>query len=97
VSLASVGQWIRSLGRLNPDEAFSKGMPLPPRTIPQDPEIAALSVTLKQSFRGSVSDKERKTMTAIRHTAILEKTPVEEGETPMALDVHEAEWLPRMS
>ncbi|PIL35193.1 hypothetical protein GSI_02983 [Ganoderma sinense ZZ0214-1] len=38
VSLAAVGQWIRSLGRLDPVTAFKDGVPLPPRSM-QDPEV----------------------------------------------------------
>jgi hypothetical protein len=34
-------------------------------------------------------------MTAIRHAVVLDKTPVEQGEAPMGLDVHEAQWLPQ--
>jgi hypothetical protein len=98
VSLAAVGQWIRSLGRLSPQVAFGEGKPLPPRILPQDPEIAALAVTLLQEKgdkEDSTEGRPLKSMTAIRHAAILDKTPAREGEAPMALNVHSASWLPR--
>jgi hypothetical protein len=101
VSLAAVGQWIRSLGRLSPDDAFRKGHPFPPRVLPQDPEIATRVAIWNQSIREgreSVSDGNAAIglMSAIRHAAILSATPVREGESseaPMALDVHPASWL----
>ena len=34
-------------------------------------------------------------MTALRHSAILSKTPVKEGEAPLALNVNKPVWLPR--
>ncbi|KAJ7695749.1 CoA-transferase family III domain-containing protein [Mycena rosella] len=89
VSLAAVGQWIKSLGQLSPEEAFGpSAKPFPPKALPLDPEIAALS--LQWSSAGG------RTMTALRHAAVLTRTPVKEGHTsqaPMALDVHSAEWL----
>ncbi|KAJ7750954.1 CoA-transferase family III domain-containing protein [Mycena maculata] len=91
VSLAAVGKWIRSMGKLMPEEAFgSAAKPFPLKVLPLDPEIAALSV-LWRSAGG-------RTMTALRHAAILSGTPVIEGgsgQAPMALDVHSAEWLPK--
>ncbi|KAF7346039.1 hypothetical protein MSAN_01829900 [Mycena sanguinolenta] len=89
VSLAAVGQWIRSLGQLSPEDAFGPAAkPFPSRVLPLDPEIVALSLPWE-------SDSGRK-MTALRHAAILSRTPVREGEesqAPMALDAHPAEWL----
>ncbi|KAL6301987.1 CoA-transferase family III [Sparassis latifolia] len=88
VSLAAVGQWIRYLGRLDPMVAFGVGRPFPPHTLPQDPEIAVLATAVTQL----ASDKpaiEHHDMTAIRHAAILSKTPVMEGQAPMGLNVHE--------
>ncbi|EGN98146.1 hypothetical protein SERLA73DRAFT_109507 [Serpula lacrymans var. lacrymans S7.3] len=94
VSLASVGQWIRSLGLIDAKTAFGQGPPIPPRTLPQHPEIADLAVT----FQESVGDKNeasepRRTMTAVRHAAILSKTPVKENEAPMGLDRNTPTWL----
>ncbi|KAK7048113.1 CoA-transferase family III domain-containing protein [Favolaschia claudopus] len=89
VSLAAVGQWIKSFGRVTPEEGFgSTAQAFPPRTLPLDPEIAALSL-LWRSEGG-------REMTALRHAAILSRTPVREGgssQAPMALDAHAAEWL----
>ncbi|EPQ54771.1 CoA-transferase family III [Gloeophyllum trabeum ATCC 11539] len=93
VSLAAVGQWIRSLGRLPPQVGFGEGLPLPARQIPLAPEIAALSTTVQGC--GEVEEKPRRTMTAIRHAAILSYTPVREGEAPMGLNKHATRWLPR--
>ncbi|OBZ71633.1 Formyl-CoA:oxalate CoA-transferase [Grifola frondosa] len=93
VSLAAVGQWIRSLGRVDPVMAFSEGRPMPPRVLPQDPEIARLAVSVNQS--GDAMTSEPKRMTAISHAAIMSATPVRESEAPMRLDAHSASWLPR--
>ncbi|KAG1777216.1 CoA-transferase family III [Suillus placidus] len=97
VSLAAVAQWLRSLGQLPPDIAFRDGKPLPKRMIPQDPEVAALSVTLHEATgdKGDVQGHLR-TMTAIRHAAQLSVTPVKDVEAPMRLDRHQPVWLPRV-
>ncbi|KAJ7223137.1 CoA-transferase family III domain-containing protein [Mycena pura] len=95
VSLAAVGQWIRSLGQLTPREAFSApARPFPSRGLPLDPEIAALSLpwTSKNEREGGRKIK----ITALQHAAVLSRTPVREGEesqAPMVLDAHAAEWL----
>lgn len=95
MSLAAVGQWIRSLGQLDPDIAFGEGRPLPGRTFPQAPEVAELAAHMKQAqgdkpYEGPLSD-----MTAIRHAAILSKTPVREEGSALSLDAHLPRWLPR--
>ncbi|KIP04242.1 hypothetical protein PHLGIDRAFT_129640 [Phlebiopsis gigantea 11061_1 CR5-6] len=95
VSLTAVGQWIRSLGTVDPGVAFGRGVPLPPRTLPQVSEVAVRSVELKQAIGSSTRGEYRKTMSAISHSAVLSETPVEEGEAPMGLDVHSPVWLPR--
>ena len=46
VSLAAVGQWIRSLGRVDAGVVFGEGRPLPPRSM-EDPEVASLAVEVK--------------------------------------------------
>lgn len=97
VSLAAVAQWLRSLGQLPPDTAFRDGKPLPKRMIPPDPEVAALSVTLREAT-GDKRDVEGRlrTMTAIRHAAQLSVTPAKDVEAPMCLDRHQPVWLPRV-
>ncbi|KAJ7081361.1 CoA-transferase family III domain-containing protein [Mycena belliarum] len=89
VSLAAVGQWIRSLGQLSPEEAFgSTAKPFPPRVFPLDPEIEELSLQWRSPWG--------RTMTAIRHAASLSRTPVREGDSsqaPIVLDAHSPEWL----
>ncbi|KAI0917561.1 hypothetical protein AcW1_007269 [Taiwanofungus camphoratus] len=95
VSLAAVGQWIRTLGRLDPALAFGEG-PSMPAAGPLDPEIAVLAIPFDQSTDDRASAKQRKTMTAIRHAAVLSKTPVREEDAPMSLDAHAASWLPRV-
>ncbi|KIJ17882.1 hypothetical protein PAXINDRAFT_175615 [Paxillus involutus ATCC 200175] len=97
-SLAAVGQWLRSLGRLSPQVAFGDGRSLPPRSIPLDPEISSLSVTLHEGKGGSKKravEGPLRTMTALSHAAVLSKTPVKVGEASMDLDRHEPVWLSR--
>lgn len=89
VSLAAVGSWIRSLGRLDPGVAFGQGTPFPPTVNPQDAEIASVSVPLLQSMGDRPLLCERKRMTAVRHAAALSTTSVEEGEAPMRLNAHD--------
>ncbi|KAF7289905.1 hypothetical protein MIND_01365400 [Mycena indigotica] len=92
VSLAAVGQWIRSMGQLPPFEAFGPdSRALPDMVIPVDEEIRRLSTTWR-----TIDGME---MTALRHAAVLERTPVKEGEdsiAPVRLDVNDAVWLPRL-
>lgn len=107
VSLAAVGQWVRSLGRLTPGEAFGKGLPFPPRILPQDREISELAVVWP---RAKVSHKAGEVggalgahtgiteVRALRQAAILSATPAkegEEGEAPVGLCVHDPVWLSR--
>ncbi|KAG0704829.1 CoA-transferase family III [Suillus ampliporus] len=96
VSLAAVAQWLRSLGQLPPKTAFGDGKPLPKQTVPRDPEVAALSITLHEAS-GDKRDVNGplRTMTAIRHAAQLSVTLVKNVEAPMGLDRHEPVWLPR--
>lgn len=94
VSLAAVGKWIRSLGRLEPSIGFGEGKSLPAKVIPQDPEIAALSVSLVQSSEDKMTSNKK--MTAISHAALFSETPVREEEAPMRLNAHSATWLPRI-
>ncbi|PPR02856.1 hypothetical protein CVT24_002334 [Panaeolus cyanescens] len=102
VSLAAVAEWVRSLGRLSPQDAFVKARPFPQ---PRNKEIQALSVNWLERHvspgHGSISENTsntRRRMTALRHAAILSKTPVREGSVndpstteiwgaPMRLDV----------
>lgn len=90
VSLAAVGNWVRSLGQLDPRTAFGQGEPLPPRTLPQDPEIAKLAVRFRKSKHSGGGE-----MTAIKHAALLSKTPVNETDAPVVLNAHEPIWLSR--
>ncbi|KAG6831345.1 hypothetical protein H0H92_011260 [Tricholoma furcatifolium] len=94
VSLAAVGQWIRSLGRLTPADAFGKGKPFPPRVVPLDPEIEKLSILWRKSEDSESG--ERREMTAVKQASVLSKTPVKEGlkrVAPMGLNVHKPTWL----
>ena len=96
MSLAAVGNWIRSLGRMSPAEVFGRGKRFPPRVIPQHPEIAALAVTIPRARGDYPLDETRPSkMTAIRHAAVLSATPVRAGEAPLGLNVHKPSWLPR--
>ena len=92
MSLAAVGNWIRALGRLDPQTDFGEGEPLPPRTIPQHDEIAAISVSLKQSIDEKEIVAVPNTMIALQHAAVLSATPVHCGDAPMRLNAHGAKW-----
>ncbi|GJE97680.1 CoA-transferase family III [Phanerochaete sordida] len=94
VSLAAVGQWIRSLGQLAPGVGFA-GEPLPPCTLPQAPEVRPLLVELKRAAGDGPGGAEGGVMCAIKHSAVLDATPVREGDAPMRLDAHLPRWLPR--
>lgn len=66
--------------------------------VPQDPEIAAVEISLPQAKGDgeyAAAGEALKSMTAIGHAAVLAKTPVREGEAPLALNAHSATWLPR--
>ncbi|OSX61155.1 hypothetical protein POSPLADRAFT_1146724 [Postia placenta MAD-698-R-SB12] len=95
VSLAAVGRWIRSLGRLQPAVAFGEGAPLPPRTIPQDLEIFRASASLAQKTGDKNLPERVKAISAIRHAAVLSETPVREEGSPLSLDADLAKWLPQ--
>ncbi|RPD56143.1 CoA-transferase family III [Lentinus tigrinus ALCF2SS1-7] len=94
VSLAAVGRWIRSLGRVDPVTAFGEGKPLPPRSM-EDPEVAYFTSEIKEADSRHTVGRELKTMRAVRHAAVLSETPVKEGDAPMRLDAHSPEWLQR--
>lgn len=96
VSLAAVGRWVRSLGQLDPSVAFGQGCPLPGQGIPPSAEIASILRQYRQS--GEELDghnSQRKMVSAIRHAAILDRTPVKEDGAPVVLNAHSPEWLPR--
>ncbi|TFK39068.1 CoA-transferase family III domain-containing protein [Crucibulum laeve] len=95
VSLTAVGQWVRSLGRLSPQQAFGAGRPLP--TEPLNQEVVDLSVEWRESS-GKKNAEERRTMRTVKHAAVLSKTPAKQGEkdgvdAPMGLAAHDAEWF----
>ena len=100
VSLSATLLWIRRFGNLHPQDAFEDGPPLPPRAVPLDPEVAALSTTIERdpgdfgSCNGRAGGQK---MTAIRHAATFSRLKIREGKAPMRLDAHRAEWLPRQS
>jgi hypothetical protein len=89
-----VAQWVRSLGRLSPEDGFGKGVPFPARVLPQDPQVAALSVIWGQATNNGVARE----MTAIKQATLLSETPVREGPSsaaPMILNAHSPVWLRR--
>ncbi|KIL62008.1 hypothetical protein M378DRAFT_166153 [Amanita muscaria Koide BX008] len=89
VSLAAVGQWLRSLGRVSPEEAFGNGMGKFPSTS-DDEEISKLSTTWP-----SVAGDGR-SITGLRHPAVLSGAPVRQGDSgvaPMVLNANSACWL----
>ncbi|KAK7021798.1 hypothetical protein VNI00_017242 [Paramarasmius palmivorus] len=88
VSLAAVGQWVRSLGRVPPNDSFGLATPLPQ---PESEEISQLVTEWKQS-----SGPGR--MMALCHAAIMSETPVRQGRegqpgAPIVLNAHPAEWI----
>ena len=93
VSLAAVGQWIRSLGQLEPAIAFGQGLPLPPATAPPCPEISNLFSEYRQTGEFLAGADHRKILSAIKHAAVLEKTPVTEGKAPIVLNANSPTWL----
>ncbi|KAF8260982.1 CoA-transferase family III domain-containing protein [Lactarius quietus] len=95
VSLSATLLWIRRFGNIHPRAAFGEGLPLPPRTVPLDPEVAALSTTIERDPGDFGSEEGAQRMTAIRHAAVFSRLKIREGKAPMRLDAHRAEWLPR--
>ena len=89
VSLAAVGQWLRSLGRIPSHLAFQDAKSLPMVVSPPVDEVAKLSSNWTQS--NCLSDGKR--MTALRHAAILSETPVKEGEAPVVLNSSSPSWI----
>ncbi|KAJ3973838.1 CoA-transferase family III domain-containing protein [Lentinula raphanica] len=94
VSLAAVAQWLRSLGRVAPDIGFGQtAKPMPTVSFPPDDEVRKLSSDWVQRHHSS----EGKKMTAVRHAAILSKTPVKDGlreaTAPMILNSSLPQWL----
>ncbi|KAI5896392.1 CoA-transferase family III [Schizophyllum commune H4-8] len=85
VSLAGVGQWIRSLGRLSPEDAFLHATPLPPPSLPHAPEIQELSGVWHDPAGQPV-------LKAIKHSAVMEKTPVKQGRAPIKLNIDAPRW-----
>ncbi|EIW81119.1 CoA-transferase family III [Coniophora puteana RWD-64-598 SS2] len=96
VSLAAIGQWIRSLGRLDPAEAFSpQAKGFPKQTAPVDPEVAGFSTSLTESPGDDGKARNQlRTMTAIEPAAVLSRTPARQTEAPMGLNRHNPAWLP---
>lgn len=96
ISLNATLQWIRGFGNLHPVTAFGEGSPLPPRSAPLDPEVAAVSTTIERD-PGDVGwdGQEGGTMSVIRHAASFKRLGIREGKAPMRLDAHKPEWLPR--
>ncbi|KAI0728446.1 CoA-transferase family III [Fomitopsis betulina] len=93
VSLAAVGNWIRSLGRIDPVVAFGQGQSLPPPSTPPPVELRPLMTTCT---RGSANeDKASSTMTCVSHAAKLSSTRAVEAGSPMHLRAHNPEWLSR--
>ncbi|KAF8904080.1 CoA-transferase family III [Gymnopilus junonius] len=96
VSLAAVGQWIRSLGRHSPLEAFGpESKPFPKRrSFPLDPEVEALSVEWEERKGGSAKGEKRKRrrMMALRQAGVLSLTPLREGVLSACEDGEDADW-----
>ncbi|KAI0279613.1 CoA-transferase family III domain-containing protein [Russula aff. rugulosa BPL654] len=98
VSLSATLQWIRRFGNSHPITAFGEGRPLPPRCVPLDPEVEAVSTTIERD-PGDIGwdgqEQEGRTMSVIRHAASFKRLGIREGKAPMRLNAHKPEWLPR--
>ena len=97
VSLSATLLWIRRFGNLHPLAAFGEGPALPPRTVPLNPEVAAVSMTIERDPGDFGREGGGQTMTTIRHAAAFSQLKIRDGKAPMRLDAHKAEWLPRPS
>lgn len=97
VSLGATLLWIRRFGNLHPLAAFGEGRALPPRSVPPDPEVAAVTTTIERDPGDFVREGGAQAMSAIRHAAAFSRLKIREGKAPMRLDAHRAEWLPRPS
>ncbi len=60
-----------------------------------DPEVARFTTEVMEADSRHTVGRERRTMRAVRHAAILSETPVKEADAPMRLDAHSPEWLAR--
>ncbi|KAG8717471.1 hypothetical protein FRC09_014225 [Ceratobasidium sp. 395] len=90
VSLLGTANWLRSLGRIEPYEAFSGRSMLkeiPIRDIAFMRELESLLIDVP-----SEKDDAPK-LRALRHAAIMSVTPVRIGFSPGGLNAHQAEWL----
>ncbi|VDB91784.1 unnamed protein product [Peniophora sp. CBMAI 1063] len=97
VSLAETMLWIKNLGTLDPAQAFGEELALPTKaSLPPHPEIAGLYTTLEECLAGSAADTAqsgpRRTLTAIRHSAVMSRTPVRKGCAPMKPNAQCVGW-----
>ncbi|CAE6535428.1 unnamed protein product [Rhizoctonia solani] len=83
VSLLGVAYWARSLGRI---ASVSQGDEIPPRNIPQAPEIENLLIDVPA---------EHTQLRALRHAAGMSETPVRVGVAPCTLNSSQPRWVPR--
>ncbi|KIJ54570.1 hypothetical protein M422DRAFT_220871 [Sphaerobolus stellatus SS14] len=104
VSLAGIGQWIRSLGRLGP-EGF-KNVKFASSSLLSDGDIHPFFTKLRissgprtaQSNVGSDETKEEleEFMIAVKHAAVVEGISDGGLEAPIKLNVDSPVWLPRL-
>ncbi|KAJ3569378.1 hypothetical protein NP233_g5075 [Leucocoprinus birnbaumii] len=102
VSLTGVGQYLRSLGRIDPAVAFGEGRPLPGKAEISGEvskyvnkwQIQPSQLLIKKDVgEGGEEKREEREMVALRHPAVLSVTPCVEGEAPTVLNANNAEWL----
>ncbi|KAG8744518.1 hypothetical protein FRC12_014779 [Ceratobasidium sp. 428] len=91
VSLLGTANWLRSLGRIEPCEAFSgrsmlKEIPIRDIAFMRELESLLMDVPSKKD--------DAPKLRALRHAAIMSVTPVRIGFSPGGLNAHQAEWLP---
>ncbi|KZV66223.1 CoA-transferase family III, partial [Peniophora sp. CONT] len=91
VSLTETMLWIKSLGTVDVVQAFAKGLALPLKAVLPHREIDQVYTTLPVLPDGEGKGEEH-TLTAIRHSAVMGRTPVRDVWAPMRRDAHEATW-----
>ncbi|QRV83164.1 CaiB/baiF CoA-transferase family protein [Ceratobasidium sp. AG-Ba] len=89
VSLLGTANWVRSLGRIDPNDAFNhEAMSYDIPKTSSSSELAPLLVEVPSAKNNTPR------LRALRHSAALSLTPVRVGQAPGGLSSHAPEWLP---
>ena len=73
-------------GSLHPLAAFGEGPPLPPRCVPPDPEVAAVSMAVERDpgdFDFDGGEEQPRAMSVVWHAARFTRLGIREGKAPM--------------